>query len=452
MIQSSSVKEAFDLFDGEDSDSEKDCIVVESIRCPLTIAPTVSKNTMKLLETENNSYEIEHSPWPHIRPMYSKSIRLINDCTDVGGNRGYIATEDLEPGTLILLEKVHVPWPADAAKYDPLFLAKALESILRCSNQESFRKELGHLFPRTLEDLPTYLRHAGRHKFSSTLKQLCTKYSELNVTEDELLQNIFSMQCNAFHSGVFLYCSLLNHDCNPNCVKFIPVESDGSISQVRVTKKVDKGQPLTISYLYPREQSRLQRKRILEHQFGFECTCNLCKRGDSEFQAPDSAVSINESVQSGKLLSIEDSVSQCEELVMRKEIDAGRVLDKALEVLSDALEIVAHDHFVLIRIYKLVGDCYEWMLKGESKNSIESAVLFVRSNYELLSLQRQYLGHSHVDLARTLNDLSQGIQVSLSRNIDTLLREFPEWDNFRQVSIIENQYRKEYMRIKELYD
>ena len=99
---------------------------------------------------------------------------------------------------------------------------------------------------------------------------------------------------------------MFNHSCTPNCIKYQPTTHSGaqagsssqprsspsgsangdapsaaasspySASEVRATRWIAAGEPLTLSYLDPREQARQVRDRQLWDQFRFKCQCPLC--------------------------------------------------------------------------------------------------------------------------------------------------------------------------------
>lgn len=469
---SETVQAAFGLFDDDSSDDEgvlqpSPLADNSTTLQALSLLPPAAPATLDRQHTAD-AHQFEalddadvpslFAPWDDVKPLAVGPVALVTDCDGIGGSRGYVATRDLEPGTRVLVEQVFVPWPRDVEQSDPAFFIATLESILAREDYEDILQHLSYLYPQQLSELPTELLAAGRAKYSEQLAQLRRDFQHLALTSDALLQSVFAMQCNAFDSGVFLYNAMFNHACNPNCVKFTPDDdataSSSGVSEVRVAARVRKGEPLTLSYLYPREQSRERRQRNLQDQFGFTCVCDLCKRGDSVLPAPTPAPTLaaDASDQVG-MEDVEKALAMGEELLKQTPTSASDVLQVALEALSDALELVAHDHLVFIRIHKLVADSCDVLLRARpAQDTREYAILFLRSSVELLELQQAYLDASHMDLARTLNDVSQGIQLLLAYDPSALLTEFVEWKDFRQASFEENKYRQEYRRIKRLYE
>ncbi|CEG49515.1 Predicted histone tail methylase containing SET domain [Plasmopara halstedii] len=450
---SSSVQAAFELFDDDSSEDETSTPSVK----PHEILPTISVaatplsmvKEMQAITTENT--RILSKPWDDVQALVVGPIDLVMNVNGVGGSRGYVAMEDLKPGTLVLVEQVYLPWPSDLDNADPDFFLATMESVLSQPDYATIMNHLSHLYPEKLNELPEELLAAGKLKYGVQVDELCRNFSELALSHEQMLQNIFAMQCNAFDSGVFLLNAMFNHDCNPNCVKFTPENagSEAGLSEVRVVQSINKGEQLTISYLYPREQCREKRQEHLWKQFGFKCCCELCRRGDSVLPVPSLGT---DKALKPSVVDLEIILVNAEDILRRKPGEAADALSVALETLSDALEIVSHDHIIYMRIHKLVADSCDLLLRMETGRVCEYSILFLRSSYELLELQRAYLKSDHIDLARTLNDVSQGIQLLLSYDPKVLFIEFPEWRDFRQASIVENQYRQEYRRLKQMYE
>ncbi|KAF0697240.1 Aste57867_12068 [Aphanomyces stellatus] len=445
-MTSTSVQNALHLFD-DDSDEE-------DVSSPPTPAPVSASASEVHLEFTSSSPTAQTAPhddrapyqptlWTHLPPDFLGPMEFRASVDEFGGGRGYYAACDLPAGTLLLRERAYVLWP-DVDDRSTLLLA-TVEQILLCEDADEIGTNMAPLHPVVLEDLPATLLDAARDEYTAPLTALLAKFNRTDDV-DRWLQVVLGMQCNAFSSGVFLHTAMFNHDCNPNCVKFTP-ESAMSVSEVRAAKAIKKGEQLFISYLYPREQSRERRQKQLTRQFGFECVCPMCARGDAFSPPPPPPMEIDKSLD-----DVETDLGVLEELFAdHPSNNAPQVLHAALEALSDLLELVPHDHVVMMRVHKLVADSCDRLL--QRRNHVEEhAILFVRSCVELLELQKLFLDHDHIDLARTLNDISQGIRLLLSYNPQVLLEEFPEWATFRQASIVESKYTKEYKRIKKLYE
>ncbi len=62
------------------------------------------------LPSFRSSYDDQRSrtsslPWPLRPPLYLGPMALCDELPDEGGGRGYVATEDLPPGTCVLIEE-----------------------------------------------------------------------------------------------------------------------------------------------------------------------------------------------------------------------------------------------------------------------------------------------------------------------------------------------------------
>lgn len=426
------LKEAYGLFE-DSSDSEDESKKSANMHISASIGGSVrTDNYSPMHELPDDANQVQYECcepvlWKHRPPEYMGPA-LFSEAIDVGGCRGYTANQDIFPGALIMIESAFIGWPKKR-ETDNLFI-DTLKMILQDEkNYQDWMECISHVYPVYLEDLPADIYRAGLEKYQDEIARLDT-----NVSFEKMLQIVFAMQSNAFSSGIFLHCSIFNHSCEPNCIKFNP-SSEKPTSEVRAARLIRKGEPLTISYLHPLEQSRTARQEQLNAQFGFTCHCPECEKIDE---------------QDIKFSEIEKQIPKAENLLKAK--CPSQSLAYALEIFADALEILPHDAMQLIRIHKLVANSTAELLKNENEQFLEHAILFLRSSYELYELQKKYLNKDHLDLAGTLNDISQGIQILLSYSPETLYAEFDEWGTFRSASIAENEFRKEHYRIRRLYE
>jgi hypothetical protein len=450
MATSDCVQKAFSLFDEESDEEIKDDIQkVTSDVVHLYFSPPDPKQTLSADDVVPPTYR--PTLWAHLPPDYMGPMDFRDNETEFGGGRGYYAACDIPAGTLLLRERAYIQWP-NVNDRDTL-LVSTVDQILQCSDADEIGSNMALLYPILIEDLPPSMIEAARDEYTAPLTAVLARHGHTDKsTFERWLQVVVGMQCNAFKSGVFLHTALFNHDCNPNCVKFTPLSAT-DVSEVRAARAIQRGEQLMISYLHPREQSQERRRQQLTKQFGFTCQCTLCKSGDAKEQnggTPLPLVSSN----TASLEDVETTIGTLEDtFAEHKAANASMVLHAALEALSDALDVVPHNHILLIRIHKLVADTCDSLLHRKSPVAIQDvALLFLRSCVELLDLQRTYLDKDHIDLARTFNDISQGIRLLLSYNPDALLAEFPEWQSFRQASLVESKYTNEYKRIKKLYE
>lgn len=433
MSISPELKQAFGLF-GDDSDEE---VLIQQ-----PFKDEVKKRNCTKRET-NNSKELNHKflkpddyqccepvLWKHHKPQFMGPVLFSDAVDDVGGSRGYIASQDIHPGGLIMIESALIEWPKSAVR-DNLFI-DTLRFIL--NNEEhcdDWMTCMSMMHPVSLDDLPPDIVKAGLEKYQGELENL---ENEKEISFDRMLQILFAMQSNAFSSGIFLHCSIFNHSCQPNCVKFNP-SNENPKSEVRASRMIHKGEPLSISYLTPPEQSQVARQEQLRKQFGFTCECQACLEPPGyRYEA---------------FMEIERQIPHAEELLENGHLSLS--LARGLEIFNGVLEILPYNAMELIRIHKLVANCTAELLKHNNDQFLEHAILFLRSSYKLYKLQKKHSNRDHLDLARTLSDLSQGIQILLSKCPEALFAEFDEWSTFRDASIAENEFRKEHNRINMLY-
>ena len=102
-----------------------------------------------------------------------------------------------------------------------------------------------------------------------------------------------TMRTNAFNvgsgnkesdraSGIFLWASFFNHDCEPNTYHLDTIHDEFSPAGkfFCTNRAVAKGEELTIAYADLAHLEPLHKQMILKGQYGFECRCNLCKKVD----------------------------------------------------------------------------------------------------------------------------------------------------------------------------
>eukprot|EP00903_Cladosiphon_okamuranus_P009460 g9019.t1 len=204
-------------------------------------------------------------------PVYQHpSVRYEPCMPHRGGGRGFMASADIAPGTLLLVERRFLPMPT------------AVECGLAGGVGQTAKDMLGHLEKRS----------AG----------VDTKTS-FGVDVRGIVRLFGALQSNGFASGVYLHPAMTNHSCRPNAIKWRAGQSisdrkpqrrkrqersdddDGGggeggeslLSEIRATEVIRQGEEITISYLEPREIALESRQSRLKDQFGFHCNCSLCE-------------------------------------------------------------------------------------------------------------------------------------------------------------------------------
>ena len=146
-----------------------------------------------------------------------RPIESISTLNDVGGSRGYVASQYGD-----LRERVHLPW-STKTRTSSLFVEKVQKRILnnkKKDERDEIMMNMGQFYPQWLEDLPEEVLAEARREYTSLLQPLARERNDDKISLDVLLQLVMAMQSNAFGSGVFLHCSIFYRSCDPNCVKY----------------------------------------------------------------------------------------------------------------------------------------------------------------------------------------------------------------------------------------
>jgi hypothetical protein len=291
------------------------------------------------------------------------------------------------------------------------------------------------------------------------------------VQEKDLLRLCLTLRYNALESGIFLYAAMLNHADQPNCVKFRPTH-DQTYSEVRTTRPVAPGEPLTISYV-PGILSHATRRRHLweQHRFdiGAELAPGLRRMELVGGQLPSSSLNrwnpdstthrIEKAVEELRDMHREvadaATTSHCADSEFVEQIEAME--QASLELCSEAERQLENDtHLLLLPCRQLHLDGCDLVQRHASllagRQRVKLLGRLVASARKLVTLQRLFHGPDHFDLARTNLDLAQAIEELLSKSTRELLSLQLEGINtVSSWSALENTSRKEYNRIKVLY-
>jgi len=213
--------------------------------------------------------------------------------------RGLVAFEEIDAGEMILCETSLISCQDDLGETVRDIMLNAMLPWAKKEGQEvegsSTFAKLNALHPTSLED--SYATEAQQDvvRYMETLcdvwenedtdeevKFLVSAHRErivllalkvilhINPMTDLILANsniAFQVTMNAFGSGLYLWISMLNHSCKPNCEA---VHSDG-VTHIVSNRRIEKGSELTIRY-GPAED--------LLTRYGFTCVCDVCISGE----------------------------------------------------------------------------------------------------------------------------------------------------------------------------
>ncbi len=419
--------------------------------------------------------------WPP--PAYIGPILLVS-ALDVGGGRGFVASQHLEPGTLVLVEEPAMNWPDEQ-------LGKKLDLI-------SVKYLLEH--PRLVQDMEVFhptkvnVDHHGDEEdnveqISKMIQALQAEFEPNQILElvelakgkgitskdgsslesTDILRLFLALRYNGLESGLYRHVAMLNHDYHPNCAKLFP-EGNQSYSEVRTTCRVQAGESLTISYV-PRIMSHASRRKYLWDQHRFDIGANL--KGTElkmELIGNDLPKSDMRKWEDDTVTHrVENTTAELEKMLedIQDEIDSGgidsdtwetlKALEQTtLELYNEAIHQLKNDsHILLIPILRVHIETCEQLRKSPSlSTAVQLGILGrqVLNIYRLIPLQVAIHGSDHFDLARTKLDFANGISELLSRSPKKLYDlNIPSLDSFEQWSTMEYHSRIEHMRVKRFY-
>lgn len=454
-------------------------------------------------QDDTNTWETLPQQWPDRPPLYLGPMAPVNE-TEMGGGRGYIATGDLPPGTLLLVEKPIFQWPEEQIGRE-LGLVSILH-VARHSDAKQITHDMERLHP-TLEAVDGYLganddqvqkNDANVEQIDSMMKALSTKhededaliekildlYRQKNIlrsddrelTKEDVFRMLLALRYNGFGTGVYLHFAIFNHAENPNCIKFAPEDNSQPMSEIRTTKSVKKGEALSLSYLDPREVSHATRRQHLydQHRFDIGERINDLSILPFEFVAGELPKSSKDQRVDDTTSRIEKVISEFEEQLgetrtafsiggyTAQQVERAKAMEVAtVELISAAKQQLGNaSHLLMIRCYRLHLDASESVLSAMAIGHVNLSTTqrngllcrFVESARDLLALQLRYLGDSHVDLGRTYQDLAQGINALLSHAPKNLFAlDLGGMSNFAACSKEEARCEREYNRIRHLY-
>jgi hypothetical protein len=506
----SNEEDPFDAFGDSSDDDEEDVqmeeneatriarSLVEQANEKLTISRTAASGENDKQNLTSNAdpssaeepVDLSHlqplqSPWPD--PLYLGPMLLVSSLP-VGGGRGYVASRNLEPGTLVLVEELIMTWPPEQLG-QPLDMS-SVQNLLEHPNALEIVKDMEDFHPSKADvDGDASDDDGYVNQISKMMRSLRSKYPEelliemvrlaglhgiqnrdaSSLTPTDILRLLIALRYNGLESGVYRNVAMLNHSCRPNCTKLLP-SGEHSYSEVRTTRPVAAGESLTISYL-PRVVSHASRRKHLWEQHRFDIGAHLA--GDElkmelvGTSLPPSAIARWDD--DAITHRIEQATEELESLHRdsASDINDGNAppnlweVVKALEVSSlelytGSLEHLKNDrHVILIPILSLHLETCTLVQRAPSLPVfVHLGILYriIASSIRLLALQEALLGPDHFDLGRTNLDLAQAIAELLSRSPKHLFdMDIPSLKTFDAWAALEHKSRKGHARIKALY-
>ena len=433
-------------------------------------------------------------------PLYVSPDIMLVSSLPVGGGRGYVALKDLKPGALVLVEEAIMSWP-DEQLGQPL----TLESVQRLFHQPNATKIVHCLedfhpskaavdstvesdSPEQVETMLESLQE--KHKADPILAQLTKDAQSMSIkhrdgsvlSANDMLRLFLALRYNGLESGLYTHVAMLNHDCKPNCVKFLPNSGQSDLpstySEVRTTCGVKAGESLTISYM-PKLVSHASRRRHLWEQHRFDIGVNMkadlrrmeiinggLPSSSKEYADEESLSSrIERSIAEMELMyaTIKDSLDQPPSNSAENWEHAKALEVTSLELLEESeRQLHNNNHLLLIPCLVLHLDACELVIdqdaKRQSLSHTQRCKLLSRTvstALRLVELQKLFWGDCHFDVARTYLDLSQAIEELLGESQLQLLTALElnrgDLKTFRDWSAFEHKCRKEHERIKDCY-
>lgn len=488
----------FAVFGDGDSDDEESHIPCESQlarirdsfaeRSNQSSANGTNGETARILYNETETFDVSNNnsvtlPWRD--PLYLGPMILLENLSCFGGGRGYVATKDIPPGTLLLVEKPILAWQNSSGTTE--FGWDMVESILLADDAQVMLYEMEQFHPSK----DAVDANAGDDLFSQSYQQVHGMIKKLREQQDapEALENcvqitkqrglknsngtalavndfarlLLALRYNSLESGVYLHVAMLNHADQPTCVKFAPT-NDKEYSEVRATRHIRTGEPLTISYV-PHIISHASRRKHLyeQHLFDIGSTPGMLLEPMELVggELPESTLLVGLTDDSltcrieRTIADLRDLFRDAENNALEREHVKG--LEQAsLELYNHALEELNNDtHLLLIPCLELHLDCCDLIQHDELLELSQRMLLLSRivdTALKLIRLQVSFHGPGHFALARTHLDLAQAVEELLSRSPRTLLQlKVDAVDSTSAWSTLAHKSRREHSRIKEMY-
>jgi hypothetical protein len=388
------------------------------------VCATTSSSACPITTTTAGSPELREE-------MTIKQVAIVQSMSGVGGGRGVFAQTSLTAGILVVLE-----WPI--LTWDDLDVSSASDMITlisRILNNREAHLVTQSLHPQNLSDVTAEELAAALEGFSDEpgLHQLLK-----DTQKEEIIRIYLALKHNGFGSGLYKDLCMVNHSCDPNCIKFEPRAGSRGASEIWTTRDIAAGEEITISYCSPIESLTIPMRSYLLDQHSFNCRCIRCL----EFEVFKSPSTLSEMIEEWdswigdsefELQSLKYEVSDIG--ILDKMADECNRIHSQLKVHqtdifpSDLLRLQAHNRILFGSIALKKLSLFERMASTEKTKSkqgqgVEPAQLvkvgkeLLQCNSEILRLQRKYLGKDHPDIITTITDMMNALDF-LSETLST---------------------------------
>ena len=207
------------------------------------------------------------------RPILASEVRIVDN---VGGRRGLFATCDLGAGFLVLSERPSFDYSSTGSSFemseDEDCIFKILETLCQDEKAVTATKSL---HPQSLSDSEGGSIEAAKERIGTERLDAISKASDLDA--NEIIRIYLTLEHNGFNSGLYKELSLINHSCDPNCVKYSPKPGSLGGSEVWTTRPIKADEEFTICYCSPLETTQAPMRAYLLQQHKFQCQCLVCQ-------------------------------------------------------------------------------------------------------------------------------------------------------------------------------
>lgn len=376
-------------------------------------------------EMDNHDIEVEETE--------SMRLSTVVEMRDIGGSRGLVSNCRIPPGVLLLAETPAVTWKENKLEE----IENLIVTVEACLVNKVGHEITKNLHPKLLADCDEEeVENAKALLDSNCIEELSLK---TGIEKEEILRVLLVLQHNGFGSGLYGVLTMLNHSCNPNCIKFPPSAGSSGASEIWTVKQVEKGEECTICYCEPLEMSKKSMEQYLETHHRFSCKCSDCiSMIMNENNAPQEILDVIQRAAAHENKLQEIIVGMEQELKFLRDLNDLEVgfesvakLMKATTDLSEieSLESVELNNIkisprTLARLHKLSTDSAATFLEYANMKSdqrrkpkevlVKSAAFsFLRNSLCLLLNQTKYLDSNHPNIASTNIDIAEALDCAL---------------------------------------